>query len=244
VGEQTRAAEAVGDGAARQRGEVAERRDPELLERLHERRRLLAAAQQLDGMRSEVSRPGDPAGAPDACARRGHEGAEACRTLPDPGAGQHPPQALAAVLGEVAVGEHLHDTPGVQTLQAVRVEVRLARSQRLDRRAEALQPRDRPLPRLGDAHRIRRHERQARAARQRLPHPHPGVDPEGLGGLRDRADEQLAAGLRREGRRLAEQPRAATRRNGELESLEQDADDRHANRCSHQSRRGASGLAG
>jgi hypothetical protein len=195
-------------------------------------------------MRGEVSRPGDPAGAPDACARRGHEGAEARRPLPDPRTGQHPPQALAAVLGEVAVGEHLHDAPGVQALQAARVEARLPRSQRLDRCAEALQPRDRTFPGLGDAHRVRRHERQARAARQRLAHPHPGMDPERLGGLRDGAHEQLAPGLRSERGGLAEQSRPAADSDGELETLEQDADDRHTNRCSHRSVLRASALGG
>jgi hypothetical protein len=61
------------------------------------------------------------------------------------------------------------------------------------------------------------------------------MDAVGLGGLRDRAHEQLAAGLRRERRGLAEQARAAARGDGELEALEQDADDRHTNRCSHRS---------
>ena len=83
--------------------------------------------------------------------------------------GEHPAQALGAVRGEVAVGEHPHDAAGVQPLQPARVEARLARAQRLDRRAEALQPRERALPRLGDAHRVGRHERQPRAARSASP---------------------------------------------------------------------------
>jgi len=59
------------------------------------------------------------------------------------------------------------------------------------------------------------------------------VDPEPLRGLRGGADEQLAAGLGRQRRGLAQQPRSAARRDGELEALEQDADDRHTNTCSH-----------
>ena len=120
----------------------------------------------------------------------------------------------------------------MQAAEPIGLEARLARAQRLDRRPDALQPRQRALPGLGDAHRIGRHERQPRAARERLAHAHPGVDAKRLGGLRDLADEQLAARLRRKRRRLAQQPHAAPGSYCELEALEEDTDDRHTNTCS------------
>ena len=92
---------------------------------------------------------------------------------------------------------------------------------------------ERLLPCVGDTHRIGRDERQSRAARQRLAHPHPGVDPERLRRLGDLADMQLAAEFRRERRRLAEQAGAPAGSDGELETFEKDADDHNANRCSH-----------
>jgi hypothetical protein len=113
----------------------------------------------------------------------------------------------------------------VEAAQPARVEEGLARARRLHRSADALQPRQHALGRLGHADRVGRHEGQARAARERLPHAHAGVDAERLGGLRDLPDHQLAAGLGRERRRLAQQARAPAGGDDELEPLQQDADD-------------------
>ena len=237
VGEQAGTPEAVGDRTAGQRGEAPERRDPELLEGLDERRDLGTAAQQRDRMGREIRHARDPPGAPDARVGSRDERTEAGRSLPDPRPRQNPAQMLGAGR-EISLGEHLDDPAGVQTLKTAGVEAGLPRAQRLDLGAEPLESCERELPRLGHAHRIGRHERQARAARQRLPHPHPGVDPVCLGGPRDRADEQLASGLRRQRSGLAEQPRPAARGDGELEALQQDAEDRHTNRCSQSIRDG------
>ena len=65
----------------------------------------------------------------------------------------------------------------------------------LDRRADRLESRHHFLPVVGHAHRIRRHEREPGAARERLSQAHPRVDAERLGCLRDLADELLAPGL-------------------------------------------------
>jgi hypothetical protein len=113
----------------------------------------------------------------------------------------------------------------VQALESARVEARLAGAQRLDGGAEALQPRQAALPRLGDAHRVRRHERQPRAAGECLPHAHPGVDPERLGRPRCLADEELAARFWSERGGLLQQSPAPARGDGELESLQKDTDD-------------------
>ena len=226
VGEQAGAAEAVGDRAARRAARSPSRRDPEPLERLDERRSLSAAAQQLDGMGRDRRRRRSLRGAGRVRRRR----RRARRSASGPGRSAGPPAPGAGARSPARRGSPRRASARPGRRAAARghaVEVRLARSQRLDRRAEALQPRDRALPRLGDAHRIGRHERQARAARQRLPHPHPRVDAVRLGGLRDGADEELAPGLGCQRRGFAEQPRPAARGDGELESLEQDADNRH-----------------
>jgi hypothetical protein len=51
------------------------------------------------------------------------------------------------------------------------------------------------------------------------------VDPERLGRLRDLADKQLAAWLGGKRGGLTQQPRTATGGNGELEPIQEDADD-------------------
>ena len=92
VRQQARAPEAIGDGGARQRGELAERRDPQPLERLDERGGLGAAAQQRDRPRGEIPGSGDPRRPADAGAAGRDHRAEARRPLPDPRARQHPAQ--------------------------------------------------------------------------------------------------------------------------------------------------------
>ena len=78
------AAEAVGQRGGRQRGDRAERGQPELLERLDDRRRLLAAPQQGDGLAGQGVRPRDDLRAARARPRRPGHGAEARGAGPDP----------------------------------------------------------------------------------------------------------------------------------------------------------------
>src|SRR3954447_22736212 len=70
------------------------------------------------------------------------------------------------------------------------------------------------------------HEGQTRAAGERLPQAHAGMDAERLGRLRDLADQLLATRLGSEGGRALEQRRAAARGDDELESRKHRADDR------------------
>ena len=68
--------------------------------------------------------------------------------------------------------------------------------------------------------------------RERLPHPHPGDDPEGLGGRGDLADQLATARLGRQHRRLAQQLATTLQRREQRETRVEDAGD-HANACSH-----------
>ena len=225
VRQQPGTAEAVGDDPARQRSQVAERRDAQPLERLDELGGLGTAAQQRHRPRREIGGAADPQRPPDACAVRSDHRAEAGRPLPDARARQRLAQLVGATGGEVAVGEHPDDPAAVQPLESTGVEARLPRAQRLDLGTEALQARHRLLPRLGDADRIRRHERQPRAARERLAHPHARMDAERLRGLRHLADEHLAPGLGSQCGGFAEQARSAARGDRELESIQENTDD-------------------
>ena len=115
--------------------------------------------------------------------------------------------------------------PPCRRRSAARVEAREARAVGLDRGADRLQGRDDALPAIGDPDGIGRDEGQPRAARKRLSQTHPGMDPEGLGGMRDLADELLAPRLRREGGGPAQERLAPPGRDGELESRKHHADD-------------------
>jgi hypothetical protein len=113
----------------------------------------------------------------------------------------------------------------VQAPDAARVEAREPRAVGLDRGPDRLKGRDDVLPAVGDPDRIGWDESQPRAARERLSQAHPRMDPEGLGGMRDLADELFAPGLRRERGWSAQERLAASRRDGELESRKHHADD-------------------
>ncbi len=95
----------------------------------------------------------------------------------------------------------------------------------LDRGADGLEGRDHALPVVRHRDRIRRHEGQPRATRERLSQAHAGMDPERLGGLRNLADELLAPRLGGQRGRASQQRRAPAGGNGPLESRKHRADD-------------------
>ena len=82
-----------------------------------------------------------------------------------------------------------------QRAQRLGGEERLAGARGLDRGADRLQAAQRALPDRLRPHRVRRDQRQRRAASERLADPHPGADPERLGGPRCLTDHLRPAGF-------------------------------------------------
>ena len=109
--------------------------------------------------------------------------------------------------------------------QPVGLEERLALAVGLARRADPLEPVERPPPERPHAVGIGRHEPQLGAARERLPEPHPRHDAERLGRRRHLAHHLPAPRLGRQRHRLAHQLAPAFKGGHERESGEQDADD-------------------
>ena len=105
--------------------------------------------------------------------------------------------------------------PSVQPQQPPRVEAHQPRALGLDGGAHRLQAHEQPLPEVGDAGGIGRDERQPRAAGQRLPQPHPGVDAERLRGQRDLPHLLRPARLRRQRDRALQQFGPVTEGGGE-----------------------------
>ena len=216
VGQQPGRAEAIGERRPGQRGEIAERSDPEPVEAVGKGRGLVPEAQQCDGLGVQFGRPCDDRRAPRARADGGGERAEARRSGPDPG---------RAAQGAAHRRDDAVERAAVQAAKAARVEAGEPGTVGLDRRADRLECPDDPLPRVGDPDRVGRHERQTRAARERLAQAHPGMDAERLGRVRDLADELLAARLRCEGGRPLQERLAPAGGDGELESWKHYADD-------------------
>ena len=124
----------------------------------------------------------------------------------------------------------------MQPQQPAHVEADEPRSLGLDGRPDRFEAHQQSLPGVGDAGGIGGDEREARATRQRLPQPHPGMDAERLGRQRDLADLLCSAGLRRERGGRLQQLGAALQGDGELEAREENAGDHGANACSHAAR--------
>ncbi len=212
-------AEAVGEGAGGQRRQLAQRPDAEPLQRrcqLGPERR----GEERHGQRREESPFGagrdDLRPASGARAARGGVGAEAARGRAPAGGDRHRP---------ARAGEHALHVPAVQAAQGGGVEVRLARRRRLDRGPDPLQPGQHRLPCARRALRVGRDQPQARAARERLADPHPGVDAERLRGPRDLSHDLRPVWLRRQRERLPQQLAPGAHRRQQLESGDEDADD-------------------
>ena len=109
--------------------------------------------------------------------------------------------------------------------QPARVEARDARALGLDLGADALEGGEHAVPLVGHAGRVGGDQAQARAARERLPQPQPGLHAVRLGGRGGLADQRLAARLGRERDRPARQLGPPAGGDGELEAGKEDADD-------------------
>ena len=120
---------------------------------------------------------------------------------------------------------HAVERAAVQAVQPAGLEARDSRHRRLHLSPHGLQARDDRLPGIGHPHRIGRDEREARAARERLPQPHLGMHAVTLGRGVDLPHELLTPGFRRKGRRARGQPITPTGSGGEGEAGKQDADD-------------------
>ena len=224
-----RKAETVGHRVAGQRGQLAEGGDPEPFEGLHERGGALAQREQGDLERGEMgARLGAPAvhdrRAPDPGPRRGGERAERSRPSADPRRPAQRPHGR---------GDHPAHASTMQAAQPVGGEADEPRPLRRHAGADPLQAPEQRFPRLGNPGGIGRQEREPRAARKRLPHPHARPYPERLGGGGHLADRLPRPRLGRQGHRPAQQRRAAARGDRQLEPGQQDGDDAHTNVCSH-----------
>ena len=213
VGDEPGGTEAIPQRGALQRRDLPERADAEPLQRLREGRRRLPPAQQRDGHAREIGRPRDlPGPARAGLLGRGHRGEPRRPQADARRAGVRPRE------GRAHRGDDTVDVPAVQPAQARGVEARLAGTDGLHPRADALEPGEHALPRVGDTDRIGWDEMQRRAAGEGLAHPHAGMDAEGLGGRGDLPHELLATGLGRERRRVPEQCSPAAGGDRELEA--------------------------
>ena len=188
--------EAIGHRVARQLREPPQRGDPEPLELVGEVITILAEppAEQRNGKwRQELRRGPDDAGG----MHRRHIGAEAAGARTESrGLSKFHPGSL----------EHALD-PSPEAAQAAGLEERLARAPGLDLRADPLQPPQRLFPGALGPLRVRGDQRQLGAARERLPQPHPGPQPESLGRPGDLPDQLRGAGLGGERRRPSHEMR-------------------------------------
>ena len=244
--------------AARQRRELAQRRDPEAVELLRQVRRAGARCVRLlrrsgRGHRRGARGAGPPTG------RRGSRASIAAGTIV--GARRHREHARPRRrrVGSARRRAERRDAdrvrarrapppgPSPQPAQAPGLEEGLARARRLDLCADPLQTPQRLLPgRLG-ALGVGRHQRQLGAARERLAEPHPGAHPERLGGPRDLPDHLRPTRLGRQRQRPREQCPALTQGGQEGKPGDQRAGDHwlvaisaHTNTCSYKCRRNQS----
>ena len=212
---QARFPKAVGDRGARQRRQRAERPDAQPLQHGGQLRVDPRRAQQADRERPQVGARGGRVaghhlGAARAGAGRRRQRAEARGTGPHPRL--RPPDRTPGVR------DHPLDAPE-QPPQAARLEAHQPRLLGRNGRADPLQPRQHQLPGLGHPGGIGRHERESRAARQRLPQPHPGAHAERLGGRRGLPDRLVpVTGRGRQRGGLPQQHPPVADGDGELEA--------------------------
>ena len=205
-------AKAISDLRARHLCQSAERGDPEPLERRGELRRSrpqYGGAPTGSGAPGGLGRPARSRAALRARAatrRRARRSARARSA--DPRTGR------AAARGASRRPHRRRSRRAAGAARARRSRRGRARSVRRPHRCPPARATS-ALPRVGaDARRVGRDERERRAARQRLPQPHPGMDAERLGGRRHLADQRLArpgSGASAAGRAInASRPPAAT----------------------------------
>ncbi len=220
-GEQAGLAEAVSHRGARQRRQLAERLDAEPAERLRQRRRLRAPAQQPRPAARRGSRA-RRARAQTTCGRRARARVAAASAQKREG----PAPIRAGVASALRAAASTWSSVPPRPHEALRLEAGEAGPLRLDRGADRLEPHDQPLPGVGDAGRVGRHERQLRAARERLPSGIPARTPNASAASVTSPTRCSRAALGRERGRLAEQLSAVARGDGELEAAgDQNADD-------------------
>ena len=130
----------------------------------------------------------------------------------------------------------------MQPEQPTGVEAHQAGTFRLDGGTDRLQSHEHTLPGVGHPGGVRRKQRQPRAARQRLAHPHPRPHAERLRGGRDLADQLLAPRLGRQRRGFAQQRATVAGGDGEREPRKQHGGDHHEHMFA--SRRGERKLRG
>jgi hypothetical protein len=123
----------------------------------------------------------------------------------------------------------------VQRAQALRVEPRDAGAAGLDRRADALEQDQQPLPLVRHPRRVGRDEPQGGAAGERLPQPQAGAHAVGLGGGGGLADQLLASRLRGQRDGPGGQGLAAAGGDRELETGDLGADDQDEHMFAHRS---------
>ena len=173
VGQQPGRAEAIGERRPWQRGEVAERRIPS---RSRPSGRAAVSSRKRSnatGSACQFGRPGDDRRAPRARARRRRRARRSATVRRPIRAGR---RRAPRDRRDDAV-----ERAAVEAAKAARVEAGEPGTVGLDRRADRLERPSDPLPGVGDPDRVGRHERQTRAARERLAQAHPGMDAERLG---------------------------------------------------------------
>ena len=121
--------------------------------------------------------------------------------------------------------QHAREVTPVNPLEAPGHEERRSRVVRLQLGPDPLQPVEHGVPQRAHALGVRRHEPQRRAARHRLPQPHPAHHAKGLGRSGHLPHHLLAPRLGRQRGRLREQSAAVAERREELEAGVEDAND-------------------
>ena len=220
-------AEPLGQRSRGERGELAERPDPELLEDLRERLQLWPGAQERHRQGSEevTRRPllhhDRPGGATTRCTparpcpQRRRVGREAAGRRPE--ARPRPERPAGG-------REHPVEAAPVDALERPRGEEGHPRAIRLHGRADPLEPVEHVTPQGARSLGIGRHQTQGGTARKRLPQPHAADDAEGLGGRRHLPHHLLAPRLGRQRGRLGEERSPVPESGQELEAGIENAD--------------------